>query len=99
MGIALSELNIERDAESVNHMGDMEMRTKLRQDGAKLLEDTTFSGPQGTLTRKSVITLSEDGKTLTLDAGYESPERRISREDRAEQGGSRGRHRNSPVGS
>ncbi|MGA2181764.1 MAG: hypothetical protein ABSH47_01930 [Bryobacteraceae bacterium] len=72
-GDRTTELNIERDAESVNHMGDMEMRTKLRQDGAKLLEDTTFSGPQGTLTRKSVITLSADGKTLTLDGDYESP--------------------------
>ena len=68
-----SELNIERDVESVNHMGDMEMRTKLRQDGAKLLEETTFSGPQGGLTRKSVITLSGDGKTLTMNSDYTSP--------------------------
>jgi hypothetical protein len=71
-GDRTTELNIERDVESVNHMGDMELRTKLRQDGAKLLEDTTFSGPQGTLTRKSVITLSTDGKTLTLDGSYSS---------------------------
>ena len=28
---------------------------------------------QGALTRKSVITLSADGKTLALDASYESP--------------------------
>ena len=72
-GDRTTELNIERDAESVNRMGEMEMRTKLRQEGAKLLEESTFSGPQGTLTRKSVITLSSDGKTLTLDGDYESP--------------------------
>jgi hypothetical protein len=71
-GDRTSELNLERDAESLNRMGDMEMRTKLRQEGAKLLEETTFSGPQGNLTRKGVITLSADGKTLTLDAVYES---------------------------
>jgi hypothetical protein len=71
-GDRTSELNLERDAETVNHMGDTEMRTRLRQDGAKLLEHTTFSGPQGDLTRTSVITLSADGKTLTLDASYES---------------------------
>jgi hypothetical protein len=33
-GDRTTELNLERDAESVNHMGDMEMRTKLRRDGA-----------------------------------------------------------------
>ncbi len=73
-GNRTTELNFDRGAETVNHMGDTEMRTKLRQDGAKLLEDTTFTGPRGTLTRKSIITLSEDGRTLTLDAGYESPD-------------------------
>jgi hypothetical protein len=73
-GDRTTELDFDRGAETVNHMVDMEMRTKLRQDGAKLLEDTTFTGPRGTLTRKSVITLSEDGRTLTLDAGYESPD-------------------------
>lgn len=73
-GDRATEIDFDRGAETVNHMGDMEMRTKLRQDGAKLLEDTTFTGPRGTLTRKSVITLSEDGRTLTLDAGYESPD-------------------------
>jgi len=72
-GDRTTELNFERGAESVNRMGDMEMRTRLRQDGERLLEDSTFTGPQGTLTRKSVIALSNDKKTLTLDAQYDSP--------------------------
>jgi hypothetical protein len=71
-GERTSELNIERGAERVNHLGDREVRTKLRQDGARLLEESTFSGPQGTLTRKSTITISTDGKTLTMDSDYES---------------------------
>ncbi|MGD0620358.1 MAG: hypothetical protein ABSB67_22195, partial [Bryobacteraceae bacterium] len=37
-GNRTTELNFDRGAETVNHMGDTEMRTKLRQDGAKLLE-------------------------------------------------------------
>jgi len=73
-GERTSELVVDRDNESVNHLGDMEMRTKLRQEGAKLFENTRFSGPRGELTRKSVITLSGDGKTLTLDSDYESPD-------------------------
>jgi len=71
-GDRTTEFNIERGVESVNQMGDMEMRTKLREEGSKLMEDTTFNGPRGTLTRRSVITLSADGKTLTLDAEYTS---------------------------
>ncbi len=71
-GERTTELVMERDAESVNRMGDSEMRTRLRQDGARLLEETTFSRPGGDLTRKGVITLSEDGKTLTMEADYES---------------------------
>ena len=67
------ELNVERGVESVNHLGDMEMHTKLTVDGDRLLEDTTFNGPQGTLTRKSVITVSADGKTLIFDGNYDSP--------------------------
>jgi len=73
-GDRVVEMNMERDAESVNRSGDMELRTKLRQDGGKLLEETHFSGPRGELTRKSTITLSADGKTLTMDSDYESPD-------------------------
>jgi hypothetical protein len=73
-GERVVEMNMERDAESVNHSGDMEMRTKLRQDGARLLEETHVSGPRGELTRKSTITLSADGKTMIMDSDYESPD-------------------------
>jgi len=73
-GDRVVEMNIERDAESVNRSGDMEMRTKLHDDGAKLFEETRFSGPGGELTRKSTVTLSADGKTMTMDSDYESPD-------------------------
>jgi len=73
-GERVVEMNMERDAESVNRSGDREMRTKLRQDGSKLLEETRFSGPRGELTRKSTITLSAGGKTMTMDSDYESPD-------------------------
>jgi len=73
-GERVVEMNIERDAESVNHSGDMEMRTKLRQDGARLLEETHFNGPRGELTRRGTITLSRDGRTMTMDSDYESPD-------------------------
>jgi len=68
-----TDLTVVRGEESVNRIGEMEMRTKLAVDGDKLLEDTTFTGPQGTVTRKSVLTMSPDGKRLTLDGDYNSP--------------------------
>ena len=73
-GERVMEMNIERGVEALNHLGETEMRTTLHDDGAKLIEESRFSGPRGELTRKSTITLSADGKVITMDSEYQSPD-------------------------
>jgi len=59
--------------ETVNQASGFESRTKLSDDEDALHEVSTFTGPSGSFTRKSTITLSEDGKTMTMDSVFSSP--------------------------
>lgn len=66
--------------ESVNVAGDTELRTIIKPNGKVLEERTEFSTPQGKFVRKSTMSLSPDGKTLTLDGvilGTPESERKI----------------------
>jgi hypothetical protein len=53
--------------ESVNSVGETELRTIMKPEGDALIERTEFFTPGGKLVRKSTLSLSADGKTLTLD--------------------------------
>ena len=49
------ELNVERGVESVNHLGDMEMHTKLTPVGSY---PVTITGTAGTLQQSSTVTIN-----------------------------------------
>lgn len=69
-----TELKFDRNGkETVNQASGLESRTKLSDDEDALREVSTFTGPSGSFTRKSAITLSEDGKTMTMDSVFSSP--------------------------
>lgn len=83
-GLFLSEIQIDADGnesaaelrfdrggkETVNQMGDLEARTTLTDSEDGLRETTKFTGSNGSFARKSTITVSPDGKTMTLDSVF-----------------------------
>ena len=60
--------------ESVNQMGDAEVRTTLTQDDNTTREQSTITMKDGTkLDRKSTAVISEDGKVLTMNSTVTGP--------------------------
>lgn len=53
---------------TVNKVGATELRTTMKVDGDVVREETDFTTPESNFKRKSTISVSPDGKTLTLDA-------------------------------
>ncbi|GEM_PF-5952683 len=56
--------------ESVNRIGETEMRTVLRVEGKEILEESTFITGGEKMLRKSRQRLSDDGRTLTMAGDY-----------------------------
>jgi hypothetical protein len=60
-------------AENTNQIGNIEVKSKLKWEGAALLIESKASTEQGEFTVKEKWTLSDDGKTLTIVRNWASP--------------------------
>jgi len=60
-------------AESVNTMGSMEMRSKLRWEGAELIIESKATSDRGEFKANERWSLSEDRKTLKIVRTWSGP--------------------------
>jgi hypothetical protein len=69
------ELKLDKTGkETINKIGSMEVRTVIRIENGEMREDAVLITPSGKITRRAVVRVSSDGKTVTKDGVYNLPD-------------------------